>query len=313
MMRTIELTYPHTLVIEELPKTVAAIGFFDGIHKGHQKVIKTAVTKAKESNMESAVITFHPHPSVVLKKEKAHVQYITPIQEKQEILQQMNVDRLYIITFSKELASLSPQKFIDHFIIGLNVHHLVAGFDFTYGHKGEGNMDNIHSHARNAFDYTTIDKVELEKEKVSSTKIRTLLSEGNVEKVNQYLGRNLSVHGIVIDGDKRGREIGFPTANFEINPDALLPKIGIYAVKVLYKGEEYEGMASLGLNPTFKDGETKPTLEVNIFDYSNDLYGEELQIEWCNYIREEKKFNGVDELIEAIKMDEKQIRQYFSS
>lgn len=313
MMRTIELTYPHTLVIEELPKTVAAIGFFDGIHKGHQKVIKTAVTKAKESNMESAVITFHPHPSVVLKKEKAHVQYITPIQEKQEILQQMNVDRLYIITFSKELASLSPQKFIDHFIIGLNVQHLVAGFDFTYGHKGEGNMDNIHSHARNAFDYTTIDKVELEKEKVSSTKIRTLLSEGNVEKVNQYLGRNLSVHGIVIDGDKRGREIGFPTANFEINPDALLPKIGIYAVKVLYKGEEYEGMASLGLNPTFKDGETKPTLEVNIFDYSNDLYGEELQIEWCNYIREEKKFNGVDELIEAIKMDEKQIRQYFSS
>lgn len=313
MMRTIELTYPHTLVIEELPKTVAAIGFFDGIHKGHQKVIKTAVTKAKESNMESAVITFHPHPSVVLKKEKAHVQYITPIQEKQEILQQMNVDRLYIITFSKELASLSPQKFIDHFIIGLNVQHLVAGFDFTYGHKGEGNMDNIHSHARNAFDYTTIDKVELEKEKVSSTKIRSLLSEGNVEKVNQYLGRNLSVHGIVIDGDKRGREIGFPTANFEINPDALLPKIGIYAVKVLYKGEEYEGMASLGLNPTFKDGETKPTLEVNIFDYSNDLYGEELQIEWCNYIREEKKFNGVDELIEAIKMDEKQIRQYFSS
>ncbi|WP_404452665.1 bifunctional riboflavin kinase/FAD synthetase [Virgibacillus necropolis] len=312
-MRTIELTYPHTLVLEELPKTVAAIGFFDGIHRGHQKVIQTAVTKAKESNMESAVITFHPHPSVILKKEKVHVQYITPIREKQEILQQMDVDRLYIITFSKELASLSPQEFIDHFIIGLNIQHLVAGFDFTYGHKGEGNMNMIQSHSRNAFDHTTIDKIELDDEKVSSTKIRSLLSEGNVAKVNEYLGRNLSVYGTVIDGDKRGREIGFPTANFKINPDFLLPKIGIYAVKVIYKGEEYEGMANLGLNPTFKDGETKPTLEVNIFDYSNDLYGEELQIEWCTYIREEKKFDGVNDLIEAIKNDEKEVRKYFSS
>ncbi|ASN07382.1 bifunctional riboflavin kinase/FAD synthetase [Virgibacillus necropolis] len=311
-MRTIELTYPHTLVLEELPKTVAAIGFFDGIHKGHQKVIQTAVTKAKESKMESAVITFHPHPSVVLKKETVHVEYITPLREKQEILQQMNVDRLYIITFSKKLASISPQEFIDHFIIGLNIQHVVAGFDFSYGHKGEGNMNIIHSHARGAFDYTIIEKVELENEKVSSTKIRSLLSKGDVEKVNEYLGRKLSVYGTVIEGDKRGRTIGFPTANMQVSSEALLPKIGVYAVKVLYKGEVYEGMANLGVKPTFKDNEKKPTLEVNIFDYSNDLYGEELQLEWCKFIRDEKKFNGVNELIEHIKMDEKQIRHYFS-
>lgn len=311
-MRTIELTYPHTLVLEELPQTIAAIGFFDGIHKGHQKVIQTAVTKAKQSNMESAVITFHPHPSVVLKKGTAHVQYITPIREKQEILQKMNVDRLYIITFSKELASLSPQVFIDHFIIGLNIRHLVAGFDFTYGHKGEGNMSKIQSHAKGAFDYTTIEKVELENEKVSSTKIRSLLTEGNVEKVNDYLNRTLSVWGVVVEGDKRGRTIGYPTANLQIDSDALLPKIGVYAVKVLYKGEVYEGMADLGLNPTFTNTRTEPTLEVNIFDYANDLYGEELQIEWHKFIRDEEKFSNVAELIDRIALDEKEIRDFFS-
>lgn len=241
------------------------------------------------------------------------MQYITPLRQKQEILQQMNVDRLYIITFSKDLASLSPQDFIDHFIIGLNIQHIVAGFDFSYGHKGEGNMNIIHSHSRGAFFYTTIEKVKLEDEKVSSTKIRSLLSEGNVKKVNKFLGWKLSVYGTVIEGDKRGRTIGFPTANLQVNPEALLPKIGVYAVKVLYKGEVYEGMANLGVKPTFKDSETEPTLEVNIFDYSNDLYGDELQIEWCTYIRDEKKFNGVNELVEQIKADEKQIRNYFSS
>ncbi|MFZ3576650.1 bifunctional riboflavin kinase/FAD synthetase [Virgibacillus sp. DJP39] len=312
-MRTIELIYPHTLILEELPKTVAAIGFFDGIHKGHQEVINTAVSKAKESSMESAVITFHPHPSVVLKKETEHVQYITPIREKQEILQQMDVDRLYIINFSKKLSSLSPQEFIDHFILGLNIKHLVAGFDFSYGHKGKGNMNNINSYTRGKFDCTTINKVELDNEKVSSTKIRSLLVKGNVEKVNEYLGRKLSVHGTVVEGDKRGRTIGFPTANLEINDDTLLPKIGVYAVKALYKGEVYEAMANLGVKPTFQPNETKPKVEVNIFDYSNDLYGEELQIEWCTFIRDEKKFNGVNELVEQIKSDELEIRRYFSS
>ncbi|WP_430785855.1 bifunctional riboflavin kinase/FAD synthetase [Virgibacillus flavescens] len=312
-MRTIELTYPHSLVTEDLPKTVAAIGFFDGIHKGHQKVIHTAVSKAKELKTESAVITFHPHPSVVLKKEKVHVQYITPLREKQEILQQMNVDRLYVITFSKELASLEPQEFIDHFIIGLNIQHLVAGFDFSYGHKGEGNMKMIQSHTRNEFDYTTIDKVELENEKVSSTKIRSLLKEGKVDKVSEYLGRKLSVSGLVVEGDKRGRTIGYPTANMDVASEALLPKIGVYAVKVLYRGEEYEAMANLGVKPTFKDNETKPTLEVNILDYSNDLYGEELQIEWYAFIRDEVKFNGVEELVAQIQEDEEQIRNYFVS
>lgn len=312
-MRTIELTYPHTLVLEELPHTVCAIGFFDGVHKGHQKLIESAVTEAKNKNMESAVITFHPHPSVVLKNSSQQVKYITPIREKQDILQKLNIDRLYIIKFNKELASLSPETFIDHFIIGLNIKHLIAGFDFSYGHKGAGNMGTIVTHAKGAFTHTTIDEVKDNGEKISSTKIRKLLQAGDIESVNHLLGRTLMTDGIVVKGDQRGRTLGYPTANLKVNPDALLPKIGIYAVKVLYRNQTYEGMASLGLKPTFNSNLSEPVLEVNIFDYNNDLYGEELLVEWHEYIRDEQKFSDVDGLVKRIAQDEKEVRNFFSN
>jgi riboflavin kinase/FMN adenylyltransferase len=311
-MRTIELTYPHSLVLEALPDTVCAIGFFDGVHKGHQMLIETAVAEAKQKKMESAVITFHPHPSVVLKKGVEHVKYITPIREKQDILQRMNVDRLYIIKFNKELSSLPPQVFIDHFIIGLNIKHLIAGFDYTYGFKGAGNMSTIESDAKGAFTHLTIDQVTEDGEKVSSTKIRKLLKAGNVDYANKLLGRPLITDGVVVKGDQRGKTLGYPTANLKVNPDALLPKIGVYAVKVFYKNETYEGMASLGLKPTFTSSLSEPVLEVNIFDYNNDLYGEELLVEWHEYIRDELTFTDVDKLVEQIAKDEKDIRQYFS-
>lgn len=311
-MRTIKLSYPHTLLLEELPETVSAIGFFDGIHKGHQKVIQTAVTEAKNHNMESAVITFHPHPSVVLQKGEQQAQYITPMQEKQEILQQLGVDRLYIITFNDRLAALSPQDFIDHFIIDLNIKHLVAGFDFSYGHKGQGNMDNIESQTRGKFTYTTVDKMELSGEKISSTKIRKLLKIGDIRSANHLLGRRFMITGIVVEGDKRGKTIGYPTANLRVNPEVLLPKTGIYAVKVLYKNEVYEAMASLGTNPTFTPDLDQARVEVNIFDYNNDLYGEELKVEWHEFIRDEEKFDQVDALVKQIEADEDIIRRYFS-
>lgn len=310
-MRTFELTYPHSLLLEELPHTVCAIGFFDGIHKGHQKVIGTAVKEAQKRNLESAVITFHPHPSVVLKKGTEHVQYITPLKEKQEILQRMNVDRLYIIKFNTELSSLTPQEFIEHFIIGLGIKHLVAGFDYTYGHKGLGNMNNIRSYTRDEFDYTIIDKVTLADDKVSSTRIRELLKKGMVDEIKDLLGRPLKYTGFVIHGAQRGANLGYPTANFSVNKDALLPKIGVYAVKVIYKNAVYEGMASVGTNPTFEEDQGNLSVEVNIFDYNNNLYGEELQIEWHKFMRDEEKYNNVDELIAQLALDEENIRKYF--
>lgn len=310
-MKTIELSYPHTMLQSELPKAVCAIGFFDGIHKGHQKVINIAVKEAEERNLESVVITFHPHPSVVLNKDVKAVKYITPLKEKQRILQQLKVDRLYIIKFNEDLSLLSPKHFIKDFIIGLNIQHVVAGFDFTYGHKGKGNMKDISNDANGLFTSTTVDKLEENDEKISSTRIRKRLDLGKVTEANFLLGRNLSVSGIVVEGDKRGRTIGYPTANINVPEDALLPKLGVYAVKVKHKSNIYYGMANLGIKPTFELGDIEPSLEVFLFDFGGDLYGQELIVEWHSFVRNEQKFAGIEELVQQLSNDEQEIRQYF--
>lgn len=309
-LKTIELTYPHTLSIEELPETVSAIGFFDGVHKGHQKVIQAAVAEAQQRNMESAVITFHPHPSVVLKKDVQDVKYITPISEKKELLMNLQVDRVYMITFNKELSRLSPQEFIDHFIIGLNIKGLVGGFDYTFGHKGKGNMSNIADYDRGKFSHMVIDQVTLNGEKVSSTAIRSLLKKGRMEEVNNLLGRPYRLSSTVIKGDQRGRELGYPTANLSVDAGAIIPDIGIYAVKVIYKNDRYNGMASVGTNPTFTDNK-ELSVEVNILDFNQNIYGEKLSIEWHKYMRDEVKYEGPEALIKQLEQDEQNIRAYF--
>ncbi|WP_042144747.1 bifunctional riboflavin kinase/FAD synthetase [Paucisalibacillus sp. EB02] len=309
-METIELTYPHQFQIEELPETIAAIGFFDGIHRGHQAVIQYAIAKAKETQTKNAVITFYPHPSVVLRNNH-DVKYITPLKEKQKILEDLGVDRLYIINFNKELSSLSPEDFVNHFIVGLNIKHIVAGFDFTYGHKGKGNMETISEHANGRFNHTMIDKVSSDNEKISSTKIRSLLDSGYVEQANTLLGRSLTTSGLVIQGDKRGRELGYPTANIKYNSEAHLPKPGIYAVRMIIDGTYHEGMASLGTNPTFTEDRIDLSLEVYIFDFEQQIYGKEVIVEWYKFIRNEEKFDSVEDLVERMKLDEEEIRSYF--
>lgn len=311
MMKIIELSYPHTLNVESIPPTAGAIGFFDGIHRGHQQVIKTAVNFAQKNEMESAVITFHPHPSVVLNKDQQHIKYITPRREKVEILKQLNVDRLYIIAFNKQLSSLFPEEFIDHFMIGLNIKHVVAGFDFTYGYKGQGNMKNIDEFSKGFFTHTTISKIENNNEKISSTKIRLLLSKGLITDVNTLLGRPLRTIGRVISGDERGRTIGYPTANIDVNEDALLPSSGVYAVQVIINNKNYYGMANLGLRPTFQTDQHEPSLEVHVLDFKGNLYGTELIVDWISFIRDEQKFQSVDELMNQLKKDESRIRMFF--
>lgn len=315
-METIKLSYPHPYEKEALPEAVGAIGFFDGVHKGHQEVIKSAVQEAKKRKMESAVISFYPHPSVVLNKDTSvnDVKYITPLKEKKAMLRHLQVDRLYLITFNKTLSTLSPQEFIDHFIVGLHIKHLVAGFDFSFGYKGKGNMNNIEQFSNGRFTFKAINKVEENNEKISSTNIRKFLKRGAIEETTALLGRQLTATGVVTEGDKRGRTIGFPTANLHINEEALLPKPGVYAVKVWVQNEEnkrYVGMANLGTRPTFTD-ETEPVLEVHILDFSGDLYGKVLTVEWHAFIRDEKKFNGINEIIQQLHTDEAKIRALFT-
>lgn len=309
----INLSYPLSVPDDPLPHTVAAIGFFDGIHKGHQEVINQAVKKAKENKMESAVITFHPHPLVILRQSKRAEEYITPLEEKKRLLSDLNVDRMYVIEFNKGLSLLTPEQFIDIYIKQLNIKHLIAGFDFTFGHKGAGNMGNIHRFAKDDFTFDMIDKVECHDKEISSTKVKRLLGEGNIKRVNKLLGRKLSVKGIVGDGDKRGRTIGFPTANLFVTPDYLLPKDGAYAVEVYYDSKKYIGMANLGSVPTFNDDKSKRSLEVHILDFDKMIYGETITLKWGEFIRDEQKFSSIDHLIEQLNKDKQFVEQFFKT
>lgn len=314
-MEIISLRYPDQVIETDSDETVAAIGFFDGIHRGHQNVINTAKKIAKEQNRKSAVITFSPHPSVVLKKQEEPVQYLTPLTEKQVILEEMGIDILYIITFNHALSQLSAQGFVSEFIVKLHVKHLVAGFDFTYGHMGKGNIVTIKEQAQGEFGFTSVAKLEAEDEKVSSTRIRHLLTDGQVNKIKHLLGRPFQTKGIVVQGEKRGRTIGFPTANIEIAEDYALPKVGVYAVKVsINEQKKINGMANIGYKPTFHDSNqiNKPTIEVHLFDFEEDIYGKILRIEWFDFVRDEIKFAGVDQLIAQLNKDEQQIRQIFA-
>lgn len=264
--------------------------------------------------MKSAVITFDPHPSVVLKKEKTDVQYLTPLTVKKSLMEQLDVDYLYIIRFDKTLSQLSPKEFLEHFIVGgLNIDHLVAGYDFSFGFKGgAGNMSNIQTFIDKPLAITKVEKISYHDQKVSSTRIRSLLKEGNLELTEKLLGRPYSVVGEVVRGEQRGRTIGFPTANFKITePYFLPPRVGVYAVEVIMENNVFYGMANLGYNPTFTDQIVDPKLEVNIFDLNQNLYGEILQVNWKSYIRDEVKFSSVEELVEQIRQDEKNVRHFF--
>lgn len=311
-LEVIKLSYPQQLKKVAKEEAVAAIGFFDGIHSGHQAVIQTAIDQAQKTGKQSAVITFYPHPSVVLRNNGEAIKYITPEAVKVELLEAMNLDLLYIVDFSKEFSQLTPAEFVEHYIKALHIVHLVAGFDFSFGYKGAGNMNNILDYANDAFSISVVDKIMLEDKKVSSTTIRQLLQAGNIKGVETMLQRPFTTKGIVILGDQRGHTIGFPTANLEIPAEALLPKQGVYAVEVEVNGETYQGMANLGVVPTFKDKNVQPTLEIYIFDFDEDIYGKELKVVWHKYIRDEIKFNGIDELIAQLHADETSIRAYFN-
>ncbi|BCB03400.1 riboflavin biosynthesis protein [Bacillus sp. KH172YL63] len=276
-------------------------------------MIMTAVEKAKELNYSSAVMTFDPHPSVVLGHKHKHIHHITPLEDKKEIIEGLGVDYLFIVRFTSEFASLIPQDFVDQYIIGLNVKHVVAGFDYSYGRLGKGTMETLPFHSRDEFTSTTISKLTDHDMKVSSTLIRESLKEGDIHKVHQLLGRPYKMKGTVINGDKRGRKIGFPTANIEMSYDYLTPKFGVYAVKMMIHDKWYNGVCNIGYKPTFKNpDEYAQSIEVHLFDFDSSIYGEEVYIEWFDRIRDEQKFSGIDELISQIQRDKDRAISYFS-
>ncbi|WP_028983023.1 bifunctional riboflavin kinase/FAD synthetase [Sporolactobacillus terrae] len=292
---------------------VIALGYFDGVHLGHQKVIKTAVQIAEEKGMEAAVMTFYPHPSVVLRPDSKREAELTPNAAKAELFEQLGVNTVYFVKFDRILSQLSPQNFVDEYLIRLHAKHVVAGYDFTFGRKAMGNMDNIGEYSRSMFSYTTVAKVELFGEKISSTRIRSLImKKGAVEEASELLRRPYQTTGTVVHGDQRGRTLGFPTANVEKDAAYLIPANGIYIVQLIVNGKALNGVCSVGLRPTFYSHEAAiQTVEVHVLDFNGDLYDQKVGIKWYRRLRPELKFNSADDLIKQMEKDKADTRAYF--
>ncbi|MGG3033762.1 bifunctional riboflavin kinase/FAD synthetase [Bacillus stercoris] len=313
-MKTIHITHPHHLMKEEQAKSVMALGYFDGVHLGHQKVISTAKQIAEEKGLTLAVMTFHPHPSHVLGRDKEPKDLITPLEDKIDQIEQLGTEILYVVKFNEVFASLSPKQFIDQYIIGLNVQHAVAGFDFTYGKYGKGTMETMPADLDGKAECTMVEKLTEQDKKISSSYIRTALQNGDVELANVLLGQPYFIKGIVIHGDKRGRTIGFPTANVGLNNSYIVPPTGVYAVKAEVNGEVYNGVCNIGYKPTFYEKRPEqPSIEVNLFDFDQEVYGAAIKIEWYKRIRSERKFNGIKELTEQIEKDKQEAIRYFNN
>ncbi|AXH98743.1 riboflavin biosynthesis protein RibF [Sporosarcina sp. PTS2304] len=302
-MEIYRLRYPDRVDIGEKHDYSLAIGFFDGIHKGHQEVICSAKKTAEKLAIQTAVMTFDPHPSQLFSGK--NIGYITPFEEKVRLLEGLHVDALFIVSFDWALASLSPQQFIDIFVKGLHVKHVTAGFDFTFGAKGAGTMEDMNRLSEGLYGTTTVSKVTFDENgKTSSTKIRQLLSEGNVEDASRLLGRPFRTVGEVVHGEKRGRQLGFPTANIQTDEEHIVPANGVYAVTCLIDGTWYNGVCNMGVKPTFHNPEHRQaTAEVHLLDASMDLYGKHIAIDWLYRIRSEKKFESLDALKEQIAKD----------
>lgn len=310
-MEIYHLSHPHQLIQKEIPPSAMALGFFDGIHLGHQKVIKTAKEIAAEKGLQSAVMTFFPHPAVVLGHQE-NPEYLTPLAHKEQLIQNLDIDLLYVVQFDELIFQLGPKDFVDQYIVGLSVEHAVAGFDYTYGSKAKGTMATMPPHADGRFEVTVVDKLEHNGEKVSSTAIRGLIREGRVEDVPSLLGRYYETRGTVVTGEERGRTIGFPTANIEEGGAYLIPEIGVYAVKMKVKGEWHDGVASIGFKPTFHDNPgDKPEVEVHLFHFNKDIYGESVSVTWHKRLRGEVKFDSADALVEQMEHDKEDAKEYF--
>ncbi len=312
-METIYLKKPPSISQDNGKEKVIALGYFDGLHIGHQKVIQTAVDQARDKGMQAAVMTFHPHPSMVLKKLKKRDDYLTPPEEKAEVLASLGVDIVYFVTFDETFSQLSPQDFIDEYLIRLHTKHVVAGFDFTYGKMAKGDMSNIGDFSRKMFTHSVVSKVERDGEKISTTRIRKLILDGDMTLAHRYLGRPYEMQGVVVHGDKRGRTLGFPTANLQFRDPYVHPAKGIYAVKMKVDNKWYNGLANVGTRPTFYSDGQSVTIEVYLLDFEQDIYDKEATVNWYKRLRPEEKFDSAEELIDQMNQDERDARDYFDS
>ncbi|WP_068596719.1 bifunctional riboflavin kinase/FAD synthetase [Vaginella massiliensis] len=297
---------------QNIQNPVLTLGMFDGVHKGHQKIIQQLNAIADEVEGESVLLSFQPHPRLVLQPD-FDLQLITTEREKEEILERYQLQNFIRHPFTKAFSQLSSRDFVLTYLIGkLNIHTLVIGYDHHFGKNREGNFEQLSQLSREfGFNLIRIDEICENETPISSTKIRHAIKTGDIAYARHALGHSFTLSGEVMHGDKLGRTLGFPTANLRLEPHKIVPKIGVYAVNVFHNQRQYLGLLSIGYRETVTDSR-ELRLEVHVLNFAGDLYGETLTVEILSYLREEKKFGSLDELVNAMNQDREFTLKNFS-
>ena len=286
---------------EENKKRVAALGFFDGIHKAHQKIIGSAVVEATEKGFKSAVITLDKSPKEYFGKTSE--ESLTPTNKKNELLTNLGVDEVYYLEFNEKLQNLSAEEFINNILKKLNIDKVFCGFDYRFGYKGLGTPDLIKD---SGIEVIVQEKQKIDEEKISTTVLKEFVRKGEFSKYKEYTGRFYSISGLVVKGRQLGRTINFPTANLELDGKYLLPEMnGVYVTKIKVNNKIYKSITNIGYNPTVSAEKNKKFIETYILDFDEDIYGEKIEIYFYEFLRKEKKFESFDHLKEQLKLDKK--------
>ena len=291
--------------------SVITVGTFDGIHLGHQQLIKKVIQISKEEHLKSIVLTFDPHPRSVLENSK-NISLLNTFQEKENILIPFGLDFLVKKKFTAEFSKMSSIDFVKNILIdGLNLKHLVIGHDHHFGRNRTANITQLMEYSKlYHFKVTQVDAFKLNSISVSSTKIRNLIKDGNIDQANRFLGYNMFLSGRVVAGKGRGKKMGFPTANILLEKLKIKPGNGVYLISSKYAGIKIYGMMNIGNNPTFDD--KSPSIEVHFFDFDQKIYDENIQMQIITRIRNEIKFSGSDELSNQLIEDKKKCIEFIS-
>ncbi|MFA8300465.1 MAG: bifunctional riboflavin kinase/FAD synthetase [Hyphomicrobiales bacterium] len=302
--------YQDITEFEPVENAVATIGTFDGVHIGHRYILEKIVEKAKKINGESIVITFYPHPRSVVHADSKDLKFITSQERKKEIIESIGIDHLIIVPFTKEFSKISSEKFIRDFLIKyIRPKKLVIGYDHHFGKNRLGDFKMLYDlGSKYHFQVEKIPPQDVDNIAISSTKIRKALTSGKIDKANKWLGHKYCIKAKVIHGDELGRKIGFPTANLNVKEHyRLLGFEGVYACHVEWKGKMYKGMCNIGVRPTLNKSELK--YEVYILDFNSDIYGQIITVYFEKRIRDEIKFNSLEELKAQLERDKETVRE----
>lgn len=294
--------------LPDFRKPVLTIGSFDGVHEGHQVILKKVASLANSIGGESILITFNPHPRKILHPDQ-ELGLLTDPEQKIKLITSLGIDHIIMVPFTRDFSLLSAKEYVTEFLIKhFHPHTIVLGYDHHFGHSREGDIHLLKKLVKDQINIEEIPAQLIEAAAVSSTKIRVALSSGHIKEANEMLGRPYSFKASVIHGSKLGRKLGFPTANLQLkDPDVLLPKPAVYAVLVAFNEKVYKGMMSIGYRPTITDKKDL-TLEVNILDFSEDIYGKFIEVSMIAFIRNEEKYESLERLIQQLKDDEEKTR-----